>query len=124
MEKIVEVKTMNKPLLFQLHSFKIKVCQQINQMFLGPKHVNIELTEFTSAVRTAKIQVGAGAANNASEPKDMELMIDTRNYFTVLFDNTCENCNNTQKYIMHENATKWDDLKLSKVYSRILNSNT
>jgi len=93
-------------------------------MFLGPKHVNIELTEFTSAVRTAKIQVGAGAANNASEPKDMELMIDTRNYFTVLFDNTCENCNNTQKYIMHENATKWDDLKLSKVYSRILNSNT
>jgi hypothetical protein len=42
----------------------------------------------------------------------MELMIDTRNYFTLLLDNSCEACNNTNKYVSHENATKWEDLKL------------
>ena len=68
------------------------------------------LTEFTSAVFTAQVQVGAGANMTRSEPKEMQLMVDTRNHMTVLLDETCNTCNNTNKYIAHKNATKVDDL--------------
>ena len=68
------------------------------------------LTEFTSAVFTAQVLVGAGANLTGSEPKEMQLMLDTRNHMTVLLGENCTTCNNTNKYIAHENATLLDDL--------------
>lgn len=78
------------------------------------------MTEYTSAVFSAQVRIGAGHEFNGSEPTEMRLMVDTRNHFTVLLDNTCTECINTNKYAINENATKLNDLTLNKV--PILNS--
>ena len=80
------------------------------RLFVASKRINVVLTEFTSAVFTAQVLVGAGANLTGSEPKEMQLMLDTRNHMTVLLGENCTTCNNTNKYIAHENATLADDL--------------
>jgi hypothetical protein len=56
----------------------------LNPPIVAGKRINVELTEFTSAVFTAQVQVGAGADLAGSEPKEMRLMLDTRNHMTLL----------------------------------------
>ena len=87
----------------------------LNPPIVASKRINVVLSEFTSAVFTAQVQVGAGANLTGSEPLEMRLMLDTRNHLTVLLNESCATCNNTNKYIAHENATKSDDLKIEKV---------
>jgi hypothetical protein len=82
----------------------------LNRLIVASKRINVVLTEFTSAVFTAQVLVGAGANLTGSEPKEMQLMLDTRNHMTVLLGENCTTCNNTNKYIAHENATLVDDL--------------
>lgn len=77
------------------------------------------MTEYTSAVFSAQVLIGAGQDFNGSQPTEMRLMVDTRNHFTVLLDNTCAECNNTNKYAINENATKLNDLNLNKVPEHI-----
>jgi len=82
----------------------------LNPLIVASKRINVVLTEFTSAVFTVQVQVGAGANLTGSEPKEMRLMLDTRNHMTVLLGENCSTCNNSNKYIAHENATVLDDL--------------
>jgi hypothetical protein len=99
--KTVKVTARNSPQLS---------ARQVRNALLNPpnvagKRINVVLTEFTSAVFTAQVQVGAGANLTGSEPIEMRLMLDTRNHMTVLLGESCATCNNTNKYIAHENAT-------------------
>jgi len=104
--RTVEVTALNSPPLSVREVRKAL----LNPLIVASKRINVVLTEFTSAVFTAQVQVGAGANLTGSEPKEMRLMLDTRNHMTVLLGENCSTCNNTNKYIAHENATMLDDL--------------
>jgi hypothetical protein len=99
--KTVKVTARNSP---QLSGRQVRNAL-LNPPIVAGKRINVVLTEFTSAVFTAQVQVGAGANLTGSEPKEMRLMLDTRNHMTVLLGESCATCNNTNKYIAHENAT-------------------
>ena len=49
----------------------------------------------------------------------MRLIVDTRNHMTVLMDELCVGCNNTNRYIIHENATRDPDFKAHKVSMQV-----
>ena len=104
--RTVKATAQNSPPL----SVKEVIKALLNPLIVASKRINVVLTEFTSAVFTAQVLVGAGANLTGSEPKEMQLMLDTRNHMTVLLGENCTTCNNTNKYIAHENATLVDDL--------------
>ncbi len=46
----------------------------------------MDLKQFSPYYFIATVTVGAGAENNAAEPKEMNLLIDTRNQISIVFD--------------------------------------
>lgn len=63
----------------------------------------------------ATVTLGAGAEKNGSNATDMKMVIDTRSEWSYVFDSNCTTCNNTNKYAMHPNATKTNDVPVSKI---------